>query len=56
MSASQCKAARRRLRNDPRYKPKRGNRGLRKNLAKQRKVTLAGGGARSIGYKKKGQG
>jgi hypothetical protein len=53
MSAAQCKAARRKMRHDPRYKPKRGSRSLARANAIKRKVANAGGGARSVGFQKR---
>lgn len=53
MTIAQCKAARHKMQHDPRYKPKRGSRGIKRGLALQRKIMLAGGGMRSIGYHKK---
>ena len=53
MSAAQCKAARRRLKNDTRYKPARGSRGLAKAMARNRKRAAAGQGLGSVGYSKR---
>lgn len=50
MSAAQCKAARRRMKNDGRYKPKKGSRSKLRAAALQRKILNAGGGMRSIGH------
>lgn len=51
MSVAQCKAARRKMKNDPRYKPKKGNRGgLKAALSRNRKMIAAGKGAGTVGY------
>lgn len=64
MSAAQCKAARRKMKNDPRYQPKKGLRGgfgksmtpgMRKAMARNRKMVAAGKGAGSIGGNSKGR-
>lgn len=55
MSAGQCKAARRKLKHDPRYQPKKGLRGgIKRARARNRKRIAAGGQAGSIGFSKKG--
>lgn len=54
MSAAQCKAARRKMMNDPRYKPKKGLRaGTKRAMTRNRKRIAAGGMAGSIGFSKK---
>ncbi len=61
MTIAQCKAARRRWRNDGRYKPKKGTRGgiyanasQRRRAAINRKRVQQGGHAGSIGFGNKG--
>jgi len=55
MSAGQCKAARRKMKNDPRYKPKKGLRGnIKRVQARNRKRIAAGKAAGSIGFNKRG--
>lgn len=54
MTIAQCKAARNRMKNDGRYKPKKGLRqGIKAALRRNRKRIAAGGQAGTIGFNKK---